>query len=166
MKNKKAVTVKTANGLSSDSRAKAVALLNHHLPAAIDLHAQIKQAHWNVRGAQFIALHELFDDISEEADGWVDTLAERAGALGGAAEGTIQVAVKQSYLDPYLLKIAGCEAHVKALSKALAKLGDHVRQAIDDASDIKDADTADLFTEISREVDQALWKVESHNEPE
>ncbi len=166
MKNKKPVINKTSNGLSADVRAKSIVLLNSHLPAAIDLYAQIKQAHWNVRGAQFIALHELFDDIAEEADGWADTIAERAGALGGAAEGTIQFAVKESYLDPYPLKIAGGAAHVKALSKTLAKFGDHVRKAIDEAADLKDADTADLFTGISREVDQALWKVESHNEPE
>lgn len=140
--------------------------MNSHLAAAIDLHAQVKQAHWNVRGAQFVALHLLFDGIADEAEGWSDLLAERTGALGGVAEGTVQVAAKESYLEPYPLKIATGKAHVHALSAALATFADKTRKAIDEANDFKDPNTADLFTEISRSADQALWKVESHNEPE
>ena len=135
------------------------------MPAAIDLHGQVKQAHWNVRGAQFIALHELFDEISDEVDEWIDSLAERAGALGAAAEGTVQVAAKHSYLEAYPLRIASGPDHLRALGKALAGFTNKVRKAIDEAADLGDANTADLLTGISRSADQALWKVESHKEP-
>ena len=156
---------KTANTLSKNIRVKSVAVLNRHLAAAIDLHAQVKQAHWNVRGATFIAIHELFDRVAGAVEGYSDTIAERAGALGGTAEGTIQVAVEQSFLARYRLGIAGTEAHIAAVTAALAAFGESVRNAIDETASTGDADTSDVFTEISRGVDQQLWLVESHREP-
>src|SRR5438270_2119775 len=90
---------KTANTLSKNIRAKSVALLNRHLAAAIDLHAQIKQAHWNVRGPIFIAIHELFDKVADVVEEYSDKIAERAGTLGGSAEGTVQTAAQHAFLD-------------------------------------------------------------------
>jgi len=91
----------TRNTLSETIRAQSVELLNKHLAAAIDLHAQIKQAHWNVRGPAFIAIHELFDKVSVEVENYSDLIAERARGLGGTAHGTIQVAAERSYLVRY-----------------------------------------------------------------
>jgi starvation-inducible DNA-binding protein len=88
------------------------------LAAAIDLHAQVKQAHWNVRGPGFFSIHELFDDVTTVIEEYSDMLAERAGALGGAAQGTVQVAAEQSFLIPYPLRIADCNEHVFAASSA------------------------------------------------
>jgi starvation-inducible DNA-binding protein len=156
---------KTANTLSKNIRAKSVAVLNRHLAAAIDLHAQVKQAHWNVRGPTFIAIHELFDKVAAAAEEYSDLVAERAGALGGAAEGTIQVAVEHSFLQRYRLGIADAEAHIAAVTAALATFGESARNAIDETASFGDADTSDVFTEISRGVDQQLWLVESHKQP-
>ncbi|HEX9449044.1 MAG TPA: DNA starvation/stationary phase protection protein Dps [Dongiaceae bacterium] len=156
---------RTKNTLSENIRAKSVALLNEHLAAAIDLHAQTKQAHWNVRGDNFIAIHELFDRVAGELVGFYDTIAERAGALGGTAEGTVQTAAKKSFLKPYPLGIADSAAHIDALTSALADFGKSVRKAIDDSADFGDADTADLFTGISRGIDQQIWLIESHLVP-
>src|SRR6266550_1071640 len=97
---------RTANTLPEKIRSRSVDLLNRHLAAAIDLHAQVKQAHWNVRGSNFIAIHELFDKVAGEVEDYSDTIAERAAALGGTAHGTIQVATKHSFLVPYTLGIA------------------------------------------------------------
>src|SRR5712671_5708798 len=114
---------KTANTLSKNIRAKSVAVLNRHLAASIDLHAQVKQAHWNVRGPTFIAIHELFDKVADAMEEYSDTLAERAGALGGVAEGTIQIAVEHSFLARYPHGIAAAEAHIAAVTTALATFG-------------------------------------------
>ncbi len=152
----------THNTLSQNIRMQSVELLNKHLAAAIDLHAQVKQAHWNVRGPAFIAVHELFDKVSEEVENFSDMLAERAGALGGPAEGTVQVAAERSFLVPYPLKIGDETQHVFAVSAAIAAFGESVRKAIDETANRGDAVTADLFTEIGRGVDQQLWLVESH----
>jgi starvation-inducible DNA-binding protein len=156
----------TRNTLSANIRAESVELLNKHLASAIDLHGQLKQAHWNVRGPNFIALHGLFDKCAEEAETYSDLLAERARGLGGEAEGTVQRAVQFSGLLAYPLGVADGQEHVFAVSGALAAFGESAREAIDRAARLGDADTADLFTEISRNVDQQLWLVESHAAPQ
>jgi len=156
----------TRNTLSENVRAQSVELLNKHLAAAIDLHAQLKQAHWNVRGLGFIAIHELFDKVSVEAENYSDLIAERAGGLGGTAHGTVQVAAERSFLIPYPLGIAGEHQHVFAVAGTLAAFGQSVREASTQATAFGDTDTADLFTEISRGVDHQLWFVESHVAPQ
>ena len=152
---------RTSHTLSENIRFKAVELLNRHLAAAIDLHAQVKQAHWNVRGPAFIAIHELFDQVADIVEGYSDTIAERAAALGGTAEGTIQVALERSFLEPYELGVDTEQAHIAALTAALAGF-DSARKAIDHSATLGDQDTSDVFTEVSRGIDKQLWLVESH----
>lgn len=152
----------TRNDLSAKARAKVTTLLNARLADAIDLHRQSKQAHWNVKGPQFIALHELFDQLAGELDGHVDEMAERITALGGIAEGTVQAVAGRSKLDAYPLDIAEGRAHLDALAAAYARFAKAVRKASDDADKAGDADTSDLFTGISRSTDKGLWLLEAH----
>lgn len=156
----------THNTLSENIRAQSVELLNKHLAGSIDLYGQLKQAHWNVRGPSFIAVHELFDKVATEVDGYSDMIAERAGGLGGVAEGTIQLATERSFLVPYPLRIADVNEHIFAVAATLAAFGQSAREAIGQATVFGDADTADMFTEISRGVDHQLWFVESHRAPQ
>ena len=118
----------THNTLSENIRGQSVELLNRHLAAAIDLHAQVKQAHWNVRGPGFIAIHELFDKVSEQVETYSDMIAERAGGLGGTAHGSVQVAAERSFLVPYTLGIADEKKHVFAISGSLAAFGQSARR--------------------------------------
>ena len=155
----------THNMLSANVRTKSVELLNKHLAAAIDLHGQVKQAHWNVRGPAFIAVHELFDKVADAVEEHSDTLAERAAALGGSAQRTVQVAAERTFLMPYALGIADEKEHITTLSISLATFGESARKAINEAAGYGDADTADLLTEISRGIDHQLWFVESHLSP-
>jgi len=152
----------TANDLPEKSRLELAGLMNQRLADAVDLQLQMKQAHWNVKGPNFIGLHELFDQIDEAVEEYTDLIAERAVQLGGIAEGTVRVAAARSRLDEYPLDIADGIAHVKAVSKALSDFGHEVRQAIDQADEVGDADSADIFTEISRGTDKWLWFVEAH----
>jgi starvation-inducible DNA-binding protein len=154
----------TLNDLPERVRVEAIALLNQQLADALDLHLQAKQAHWNVKGPNFIALHELFDEVEEELEEHADDIAERAVALGGTAYGTARTTAKRSRLAEYPLEISAGKDHVAALSAALAAFGKSARAAIDAAAALGDADTADLFTEVSRSVDKLLWKVEAHNQ--
>ena len=153
---------KTKIDLAEDKRSELIDILDQRLADAADLKSQAKQAHWNVKGMQFIALHELFDKVATAADGHTDLIAERITTLGGTAYGTVRQAAQKSSLAEYPLEITDGTAHVDALSSALADFGKKVRGDIDRAGEIGDQDTADLFTEISRETDKNLWFVEAH----
>jgi starvation-inducible DNA-binding protein len=148
--------------LPAEKREPAIKLLNEQLANLIDLQLQTKQAHWNVKGPTFIALHELFDDIAEELEEYVDTVAERATALGGIAEGTVAAISKKTSLPAYPLTISAGRDHVEALSSAFATVAKSVRKAIDQSTELGDAGTADVFTEVSRGLDKQLWFIESH----
>jgi starvation-inducible DNA-binding protein len=157
---------KTKNDLTEAVRIKVIELLNARLADAIDLQTQTKQAHWNVKGSTFIALHELFDKINEDVEDYVDAIAERAVQLGGVVEGTARLVAKRSSLSEYPADTVDGSSHVEALSSALAAFGKSARKAINDANDLGDLDTADLFTEISRGTDKWLWFVEAHLQAE
>lgn len=156
----------TKNDLPEASRSKLAELCNARLADAIDLQTQCKQAHWNVKGMNFIALHELFDEINTDVEVYVDTIAERVVQLGGHAEGTARTVAKRSTLNEYAAKGGKGRDHVEALSTALGAFGKVVRQAIDHAEELKDKDTADIFTEVSRGTDKWLWFVEAHLQEE
>jgi starvation-inducible DNA-binding protein len=161
---RRAARFETKNDLPPNVRTKAAELLNQRLADCIDLQTQCKQAHWNVKGPNFIALHKLFDEINEAVEEYVDLLAERVVQLGGVAEGTARMVAERSGLDEYPLNAVSGRDHVEALSSALAAFGREARAAIDAMDDIGDADTMDLFTEISRGTDQWLWFVEAHQQ--
>jgi starvation-inducible DNA-binding protein len=158
---------KTKNDLSETVRAKAVELLNARLADCKDLQTHVKQAHWNVKGPNFIALHKLFDEINDAVEDYVDDIAERAVQLGGVAEGTARMVAKRSSLPEYPANTAlDGHSHVEALSSALAAIGKAARKAINDTNDLGDLVTADLFTEVSRGIDKWLWFVEAHLQTE
>ena len=157
---------KTKNDLPEKIRIQVSGLLQERLADAVDLVTHAKQAHWNVKGPSFIALHELFDKVYEHAGDHADLLAERILQLGGTAEGTVRAVAKQSQLPEYSLTIVAGREHVEALSRSLAYFGEVIRQGIDRADEIGDKDTADIFTEISRSIDKDLWFVEAHLQAE
>ena len=157
---------RTKNDLPEATRIKAIELLNARLADCKDLQTQVKQAHWNVKGPNFISLHLLFDKINEDVEDYVDEIAERAVQLGGVAEGTARMVAQRSALAEYPTKTVDGRGHVEALSSALAAFGKAARHAIDQSNDLGDLDTADLFTEVSRGIDKWLWFVEAHLQAE
>ena len=154
----------TKHGLDADTRQASVELLNARLADVIDLELQAKQAHWNVKGPNFIGLHELFDQVSASAAKYKDEIAERAVMLGGTAVGTAQAVVERTMLPPYPIEAQDWHSHVDCVSSALAKFGTALRKAIDDSDELGDAVTTDLFTEIAHEIDKYMWFVEAHKD--
>jgi starvation-inducible DNA-binding protein len=154
----------TKNDLPEAARTEAIGLLNQRLADCIDLQTQCKQAHWNVKGPTFIALHKLFDEVNEEVEEYVDLVAERIVQLGGIAEGTVGVVEGRSTLVDYPLTLSTGAEHVAALSDALARFGRSARIGIEEMNELEDADSADILTEISRGVDKWLWFVEAHQQ--
>ncbi len=152
----------TRNDLQSNAKMVSIELLNARLADAIDLALLTKQAHWNVKGPQFIAIHEMLDGFRTELDVHVDTIAERAVQLGGTALGTTHVVAGKSKVAPYPTDIYKTRDHLNALIERYAEAAKSVRAAIDEATDAGDADTADIFTGYSRALDKSLWFLEAH----
>ena len=153
---------RTHNDMSEKLRRRVCAELNALLADAADLTMQAKQAHWNLRGPNFIALHKLFDEVYEHAGEWTDMIAERVTALGGQALGTVQAAAQNTRLEPYPLDLVEERAHIERLARGIAAFGENARHLIDTVTDLDDMGSADVCTEISRAVDQELWFVEAH----
>jgi starvation-inducible DNA-binding protein len=151
-------------GLKSNTKSAMIDLLNARLADAIDLALVTKQAHWNLKGPTFIAVHELLDALRDDVDEHVDIIAERVAQLDGIALGTLQTVSKASKLAPYPTDIRKVSDHVAALVERYAALSKSTRAGIDAADEAGDADTADIFTAFSRSLDKNLWFLKSHLE--
>ena len=153
---------RTRIDIPEDVRIKTIDILNPTLAATLDLKTQTKQAHWNVKGTDFYQLHELFDEMATELEEYVDMIAERVTALGGVALGTARIAAAESVLPEYDLEAVGGMEHVTALADRYGIFAKHLREGIAATEELGDADTADLYTEVSRTIDKRLWFLEAH----
>ena len=151
----------TEMDLPDRTRIEMIDLLNRRLAESLDLGLQARHAHWNVRGPQFIALHDLFGRLYADLDRYADLLAERAAQLGGIAEGTIRAVGNRSSLQAYPVAVEGSE-HVRCVAAALATWSGLMRHSIAPATELGDPGTADILTEISRGVDKWLWLLEAN----
>lgn len=158
----KAKLYNTRLDIDEKTRAQVIQLLNQTLAVTLDLKTQVKQAHWNVKGMNFYQLHELFDEIASTLEEYTDMVAERITALAGLALGTARVAASESILPEYPFDIVNGKDHVSALADRMAVYATLLRNNIDYTADLGDADTSDLYTEISRTMDKYLWFFEAH----
>lgn len=152
----------TSVDIPAERRAKINKVLNQHLADSFDLLSQVKQAHWNVKGSDFWQLHKLFDEVAEQAEAWVDEIAERVAALGGYATGTVRMAAASSTLPEFPTNITAGMDYVKAVVERVSAFSNSAREASDQTAKLGDANTADLFTEISRCADKYLYFLEAH----
>jgi starvation-inducible DNA-binding protein len=135
----------------SKSAADLVALLNGRLADTADLYSQVKQAHWNVKGIHFMALHELFDQVAEAIEPYVDVIAERVAGLGGTARGTVRMAAAATSLTEYPLDADGRRRPPRGWCATGWPPTPPTTAAIERADDLEDAATEDLLTEIQRD---------------
>jgi len=150
--------------LKANAKSAVIEVLNARLADAIDLALVTKQAHWNLKGPNFIAVHEMLDPMRANLDGHVDVIAERIAQLDGIALGTSQIVAKASSLDAYPTDIRKVADHLAALTDRYAKLANQVREDIDNTDEAGDADSADILTAFSRDLDKNLWFIKSHLE--
>jgi len=152
----------TRSDISLEIRLYLIALLNQTLACSVDLRSHLKQAAWNVKGKEFSQLHDLFASIASELDAYTDLLAERIAVLGGVARGTVRVAAKQSPLPEYPGDLIAGSAHVLAVTERMAPYAAALRASITHASDVEDAGTAAVYTDIVRGVEKRLWGLEAY----
>ena len=140
----------------------SIETLQARLADGITLALDIKQAHWNLKGPQFIGIHEMLDGFRDKMDDYTDKMAERITQLGGTARGTVQACSSETKLPAYPLDYYAIADHLAALIDRYAVFGNAVRENIDETDEAGDAGTCDLFTEISRGVDKQMWFLEAH----
>src|SRR5712691_2265828 len=151
--------------LHEEQQAKLIELLNRRLADALDLQLQSRQAYWNVKGPHFMALRKLFNQIAQGVQGYANLIAERIVQLGGVAEGTAHAVAGRSALDGHALATALGSGPIDALAQKLTDFGRHARYASAQASELHDAETAALLTEIGRGIDKWLWFVQTSQQP-
>jgi len=154
----------TRNDLKSNAKKVSIEILNARLAEAIDIALLTKQAHWNIKGPHFIAVHEMLDTFRSDIDIHVDTIAERAVQLGGTAIGTVQSVAEATPLKPYPTDIYKTKDHLAALIERYALAANNARASIDETDEAGDADAADILTAYSRTLDKALWFLEAHTQ--
>ncbi len=153
--------------LPEEQQTRLLELLNRSLADAIDLQLQSRQAYWNIKGPHFRTLRELFNEISQGVEEYTSLIAEHIVQLGSQAEGTVHAVARRSSLDKYpLTTTEGKNTHISALTTTLAAFGKQVRYASEQATELNDADTAAIFTEIARGIDKWLWLVETSQQAE
>lgn len=148
--------------LEKEARNEVIAILNQQMADAFVLFSQTKQAHWNVKGMDFIQLHELFDELAGELLAYVDMMAERITALGGTALGTVEMAAGATTLPDVGAGLASGEEFLEALIERYGNHANAVREAIDTTDELGDMGTSDLFTEVVRGLDKSLYFLEAH----
>ena len=152
----------TRMDIPAEIRRYVIQLLNQTLACTVDLRSHVKQAGWNVRGQDFAPLQALFATMASELDAYADLMAERIAVLGGVARGTAHTAATQSRVAEYPDTLVDGHAHVVALAERFAPYATAMRGDIALAADVEDADTAAVYTDISRGVDKRLWVLEAH----
>ena len=146
------------------ARGQIINGLNDLLACTLDLSSQVKQAHWNVRGAQFMSRHLMFDNLYAHLVASGDLIAERIGQLGGYAKGTVRMASASSTLSEHDAEAVQGNEHVRSLTERYGELGTQLRQQIRACEEMKEPVTVDLCTEVLRNLELDMWFLESHLE--
>jgi len=152
----------TGNGLPEQTRIEVIQTLNQALADTADLQSQAKFAHWNVKGYDFYQLHLLFDEVAEVLSEHVDIIAERVTALGSQAMGTTRIAANTSQIPEPPHNVVNEAQYLQWLTDHVSQHANNLRADIEYVAELGDEDTADLFTELSREIDKQVYFLESH----
>ena len=148
---------KSPSPLSADARHAVCKTLNARLADGLDLHSQIKVAHWNIRGPQFAALHPLFETFAMSLAAHNDTFAERNVTLGGRAYGTARHVASESNLPEYPQETTRDMEHVLLLAERIERYLDGLRASRKVAEENGDTDSVDLCTQVITEFEKHDW---------
>lgn len=144
-------------------RENLVSMLNQTLADLTDLKTHAKQAHWNVRGENFVSYHKLFDKVAGEVDGFIDVVAERCAQIGGFVHGRLSDAAKNSSVPAFPDDITKDHQCLSAVLASVSYMAKSCRDGIEYAEDNGDYATSDMYIDITRALDKLLWMLHASN---
>jgi starvation-inducible DNA-binding protein len=148
---------KSPSNLPEAARREIADHLNARLSDGLDLHSQIKVAHWNIKGPQFPALHPLFETFAVDLATFNDSIAERAVTLGAKAYGTVRHAAKSSQIAEYPQDTTRDLEHVKLLAERFDAYLKGVSSARSAVEKLGDVDTVDILTQVVTTFEKHAW---------
>lgn len=151
------------NVLKPESQKKTVAALQAVLVDLLHLAMQFKQAHWNVRGAQFRSVHLQLDEIIDDARMATDEVAERIVTLNEASDGRPATVAEESTLEVFPAGFIHTDKVTQLAADRLLSTIQAIRKSIDTVGDL-DPISEDLLIGISGKLEKHLWMVQSQNE--
>ncbi|MFK4760663.1 Dps family protein [Microbacterium sp. ZW T5_45] len=120
-----------------------------------------KQAHWHVRGANFVGVHELLDTIVEHAGGFADTAAERIVALGLPIDARISAVAEKASATSVPAGFTQSDELIRAVIADIDAILVDTQAAIDGLDEV-DLTSQDVAIEIKRGLDKDRWFLVSH----
>jgi starvation-inducible DNA-binding protein len=159
--------VKTAIGLSDDSRKGVVEILNARLCDEYTLYTKTKtrKYHWNVVGPRFHELHEFFQEQYELLDEMIDEIAERSRQLGGKSFGTIEEFARHSSIKEDPGEYPDANKMIANLLKDHESVIQTLRKNADECDDeYDDMGTNDFLISAMQKHEKMAWMLRAHLE--
>lgn len=139
-----------------------IAALAPLVPNLIALRLATRQAHWAVRGPHFAMLHELFDGLGAELDGWTDRVAERLTTLGGLPMGSLEAAAVYSTLSPFALQPGGGDEMLVRLHTIWSDFLELLAHCVSVVRIAGDLVSENMLVELQEHIELRLWHLEAH----
>lgn len=120
-----------------------------------------KQAHWNVRGANFIAIHELLDEVVEHAQANADEAAERIVALGLPLDARLSTVSDKTHATAVAAGFTPWQQTVEAVIADIDAVMVDVKAAIEGLDEV-DLTSQDVAIGIGQKLEKDRWFLFAH----
>lgn len=147
-------------GIETTHRDKVAEILQRQLASLIDLTLIGKQAHWNLRGPEFRAIHLQLDEIVADVRLQSDDVAERILTLGVPADGRARTVAEQSKLPEFSEGYVGALDAARELADALDKAAMNLRSDLGQLGEL-DPVSEDLAIGIAAGLEKHQWMLRS-----
>ncbi len=151
-------TPQTTIGIKKANRKAVVEMLQQLLADEFLLYTKTRNAHWNVEGIDFHAMHVFFEEEYNKLEVFIDQIAERIRMLGFYSPGTLAEFLELSHLVENTPESNSSRSYISQLLKDHDTIIKFIRKSIgDNAEAHNDEGTADFITGILQEHEQMSW---------
>lgn len=152
-------------GITDQNRSKVIEILNTLLADEVLLYTKLRKFHWNIVGARFKGLHELFEEQYTQLETLIDQVAERARTLGGVAIGTMAEFQEHARLKENPGENPDAESMIKEIVRDHEVLIRQLRAEISrTAETYEDIGTEGFLADLLEQHEEMSWMLRAHLE--